>query len=144
MNAGHHEQAESLLPEVRDLARRFGTPLDLVRFDWLRGKIAAGLGDIAQAIEILTNVRGEFASRRIWYDVALVSLELATLYLREGRRADVKTLARHLVPIFQIDGVHREAVAALLGFRQAADKDAVTLDLIERVRGFLVAIQRDP
>lgn len=144
VNAGHHEEAERLLPEVRELARRFGTELDLVRFEWLRGKITAGLGGIGEAIEILTKVRGEFASRRIWYDVALVSLELATLYLREGRRADVKTLARHLVPIFKAEGVHREALAALLVFRQAAEKDAVTLDLIERVHGFLIALQRDP
>jgi len=143
-NAGRYTEAEALLPEVRRLAGQGGLALDCLRLQWVEGKIAAGRGKVTQAIEILTKVRGGFQSQRIWYDAALVSLELSTLYLRAGRTAEVKTIARHLVPIFKGEGVHREALAALLVFRQAAEKDAVTLDLIDRVHGFLIAIRRNP
>ena len=56
------------------------------------------------------------------YDVALVSLETAVLYARRGRTDQVKTLARHMTPIFQ-DAIHREAIAALALFWPAADAE---------------------
>jgi hypothetical protein len=143
-NAGRYTEAEALLPEVRRLAEQGGLALDCLRLQWVEGKIAAGRGKVTQAIEILTKVRGGFQSQRIWYDAALVSLEISTFHLRAGRTVEVKTIARHLVPIFQGEGVHREALAALLVFRQAAEKDAVTLDLIDRVHGFLIAVRRNP
>jgi hypothetical protein len=49
-----------------------------------------------------------------------------------------------LVPIFHGEGVHREALAALLVFRQAAEKDTATFAVIDRVYEFLIAIRRDP
>lgn len=40
----------------------------------------------------------------MFYDEALVSLELAVIYAREGRTEPVKNLTRHLVPIFPGQG----------------------------------------
>jgi hypothetical protein len=44
----------------------------------------------------------------------------AFLYLRQGRAADVKRLAEEIFPVFQAQDVHREAVAALRLFQEAA------------------------
>jgi len=54
------------------------------------------------------------------YDAALVSLHLALLYTKEGRAAAVAELAREMIPIFEAQDIHREALAALTVFRQAA------------------------
>ena len=142
--AGHYEAAEALLPEVRSLARRHASPLDRVRLRWIEGRVAGGLGRTAEAIALLNQVRGDLASEDIVYDTALVSLELAKLFSSEDRPAEVRTLARHMVPIFQSQQIHREALAALAFFRQAAERDAVTVELAEGVRAFLAKARRNP
>ena len=103
-----------------------------------------GLGRTQQGIDHLSQVRAEFVSRKIWFDAALVTLELAVVFLRQGRTDMVKTLAVHLGPIFKANGVHREAMAALTLFRKAADQEKVTLDLAESLVAFLRKAQHDP
>jgi hypothetical protein len=130
-----------MLPEVKLLSRK---ELDRIRLRWTEGRIAAGLGRIQQGIDLLTQVRAEFVSRKIWFDAALVTLELAVVFLRQGRTDMVKTLAIHLTPIFQSNGVQKEALAALTLCRKAAEQEKVTLDLAERLVAFLRKAQHDP
>lgn len=133
-----------MLPEVQSLARRHASPLDRLRLRWIEGRIAGGLGRTAEAIEVLNRVRGELASEEIAFDTALVSLELAKLFASEGRAAEVKALARHMVPIFQSQQIHREALAALAFFQQAAERATVTVELAEGVRSYLERARRNP
>jgi hypothetical protein len=44
---------------------------------------------------------------------ALASLDLAVLYLKEGRAGEVKELAREMAEVFRAQGIAREAFAAL-------------------------------
>jgi transcriptional regulator with XRE-family HTH domain len=141
---GRYGEVEVLVPELRRLATELGNDLDLVRLRWLEGRIAAGLEKRKEALEILSQVRAEFSSRGIAYDAALVSLDLTLLYLKESRTAEVKTLARQMAPIFQAQGVHREALAALKLFRDAAEREAVTLDLARRLVTYFHRAQHDP
>ena len=142
--ARRYEEAASLLPEVTAICTRLGNELDRIRLRWVEGRIADGLGKTGQAIEILSQVRGDFAARGMDYDTALVSLELATIFAREGRADSVKALARHMAPIFQAQGVHREALAALALFRQAAESEEVTADLARRLLEYLHRARQDP
>lgn len=141
---GQYGEAEELLPELRILATQIGNGLDKVRLRWLEGRIAAGCGRRERAIETLSNIREEFATRGVPHDMALASLELAVLYLEEGRTAEVKVIARQLAPIFQAQGVHREALVALKLFREAAEKEAVTLDFARRIVRYLQRAQYNP
>jgi transcriptional regulator with XRE-family HTH domain/tetratricopeptide (TPR) repeat protein len=131
------EEANALLPHVRDLSRKFGGEIDAVRLLWTEGRIAAGLGKLDEGIGALTRVRGEFASRNMSYDTALVSLELGTLYADAGRPDQVRTIARHMAPIFQAKDVHREALAALTLFRTAAERERATAALARDVLLYL-------
>jgi hypothetical protein len=78
------------------------------------------------------------------YDVALVSLEIATLYAGLGRTEQVKTLARHMTPIFQAHAIHREALAALALFRQAAEREGVTVEFARDVLSYLRKARYNP
>ena len=138
------EEAAALLPEVKALARDNAGDLDRLRLAWVEGRIAAGLGDVERGVSLLDRVRRSFAQRGIGYDTALVSLELATLYLREGRTAEVKALARHMVPIFKANDIHREALAALGLFRQAAEQERATAELAAQVATYLRKARHDP
>ena len=75
-----------------------------LRLSWLEGRLAAAFGRREEAIAALRGVRDGFADRKIAYDTALASLELAVLYLEEGRTSEVKDLAGKMVWIFQAQG----------------------------------------
>jgi transcriptional regulator with XRE-family HTH domain len=141
---GRHAEAEKLLPDIRSLAVRLGNGLDLVRALWLEGRIAAGLGQRARAVSALERVRADFTSRGMAYDVALATLELAVLFLEEGRAEKVQDLARQMAPIFKSQGVHREALAALKLFQDAAEQKAATVELARRLVRYLQKARHAP
>jgi transcriptional regulator with XRE-family HTH domain len=141
---GRAAEAEPRLPEVRALAARIGNGLDQLRLRWLEARIAAGVGRTAEAIEALSRVRADFAERKIRYDEALASLELAALYLEQGRTADVKRLVLQMESVFRDKGVHEEARKALDLFRRAVNMETVTIELVRRVVLYLRRAQIDP
>jgi hypothetical protein len=98
----------------------------------------AGLDRTGEAGEAFRQVRNAFAARGIAYDAALATLELSVIYLNEGRTADVRTLAREMAPVFRAQGVHREALAALQVFCEAAEREEATAELAHRVLDYLL------
>ncbi|HVT14931.1 MAG TPA: helix-turn-helix transcriptional regulator [Thermoanaerobaculia bacterium] len=141
---GRFADAAGALPEVRELAERLGNRLDLVRVRWLAGRVAAGLGRQEEARAALAQAAEEFMALGNAYDTALVGLELALLELEEGRGGAVRELAREMVWIFDAQGVHREAVAALRLFCRAAEAERATPALARRLVAYLERARHDP
>jgi transcriptional regulator with XRE-family HTH domain len=138
-------EAAGLLPEVRRYWQATGSgALNLVRLSWTEARILAGLGSVEEGLEILARVRGEFSARSMAYDMALVSLELAVAYAAEGRDDQVKVIARHMAPIFQAQEVHREVLATLTLFRQAAERERVTTAFAQDVLTYLRKARHEP
>ncbi len=138
------QAAEALLPRVEVLAQELHTELDKTRTLWLRGRIRAGLGHKEEARAALTQVRQAFYKEKIAYDYALVSLELATIHLEEGRTRMVKELAEELQWIFGSQQVHQEALAALGLFQQAARMEEARADWTRRLVKYLYRAQHNP
>lgn len=112
---------------------------------WTEGRVAAGLGRIEGGIEVLAKVRGGPAARDgLRHGLSLVSLELSLLYAGQGRTDQVKNLARHMMPIFKAQDVHREALAALTVFRRAAEQERVTEGLAREVLSYLRKVRYNP
>lgn len=139
-----YAEAERLLPGVRDLAVTLRKELALVRVSWLAGKVHAGLGRTGEARSFFEQVRQAFTTHGIPYDCALVTLELAALHLQQGRTGEVRRLAEEMLWIFTAQGVHREALAALGLFREAAAKEKATVELARRLIGYLNRARTDP
>jgi transcriptional regulator with XRE-family HTH domain/tetratricopeptide (TPR) repeat protein len=137
-------EAEALLPESRALIAQLDNQLDALRLRWLEGRVAAGLGRADEAVEAFSQARAGFADQGIAYDAALATLELAVLYLEQERTRDVKALAREMAPVFKAQGVHREALAALKLFCEAAEKEAATVELTRRIVAYLYRAQHQP
>jgi tetratricopeptide (TPR) repeat protein len=140
----HSAEAAELLPKVKALAERLGQALDLVRTRWLEGWLAAELGMREEAIAALEEVREDFNTRKMPYDAALATLELATLYLEEGRTGAVRLVASEIQWIFQAERIEREALAALRLFYEAAEREALTVEMARRMASFLYRAQHDP
>ena len=137
-------ETEALLPELKALSARIGNDLDAIRLRWLEGRIAASLGRREKAVTTLSGVREDFAVRRIAYDAALVSLELAALFLEEHRVSEVRAISRQILWIFHAQGVHREVLAALRLFCEAAERETVTIEMVRRILDYLRRAQNDP
>ena len=131
--AESYEEASKRIPQVRELAIQQGNELDLLRVVWLEARLASGEGRTEDAITGLERVRQDFTARGLPYDAALASLDLALLWSKAGRGREVLELVRAMAWIFQAQGISREALAALALFREAAQNEAVTVDLVQRV-----------
>jgi tetratricopeptide (TPR) repeat protein len=142
--AGRFEEAQALLPDVEALCHETGNRLDEVRLRWVEGRIAAGLGDRAEARRLFIEARREFLDRDMAFDAALLSLDLAILSIEEGRTAEVRDLAGEMVEIFRSRDVHREVLAALAVFQAAAGLDAATAELARDLAAYLMRARQEP
>lgn len=141
---GRYAEAEVMLPRIQALTMQLENELDALRLLWLEGRISAGLGRSEHSLIALSRLRAEFAARGITYDAALATLELAMPYLERGRTREVKKLAREMAPIFRAQGVHREALAALKLFCEAAEKELATVELVQSVVRYLYRARHNP
>lgn len=143
-DAGHPQQAATLLAEDQALYQQFSEPWTQLRLLCVQAKIAAGLGQVDRALELFSEAREGFIRQGIGYDAAMVSLEMALLYLRQGRISEIKELGEAMVAIFVAEDVHREAVAALILFQEAARAEAVTSHLLRDLRAYFRTARHDP
>lgn len=113
-------------------------------FDWLQARLAGALGEPKKAESGLLAVRNELVRQGQGFDVAIACLDLAALYYELDRPEDVQRIAAQAVELFQAHALHREALAALMLFLEAARARTVTEDTLRQVSRFLQDAQRDP
>jgi tetratricopeptide (TPR) repeat protein len=143
-DSGRYAEARSWIDSVRPLWDEFGTRPDQLRLRWIEGRVANGLDRLAEAETAFFEVRTAFLASGAAYDAALVSLDLAAVYAREGRPAETRRLAAEMLPIFRSREIHREAIAALLFFQRAAEMEQVTLAVVEQVTAYLERSRGNP
>jgi tetratricopeptide (TPR) repeat protein len=135
---GQTDEAADLIPEIRQLNARLGNQLDALRLLWLEGTVAAGRDRADDARAALEKVREQFRRLGHPHEVALVSLELAQLYLAAGgRTAEVREIAREVCPHFCRLRLPRSTAAAVELFAAAAEQEAVTAEMVCRLLGAL-------
>ncbi len=140
---GYSIAARSLIAELRPLHDRLGDRISLLRLDWLEAQIDAELGAAARAEAKLRQVRDDLVEAGLAYDAALVSLDLANLLARDHRFVEIRQLALEMFPIFQSRRIHREALAALILFRESISGGRADLTFIAEVRTFLEKARQD-
>lgn len=141
---GRFEEAAAQLPLVRRLTVDRATRTDLLNLRWREGHILQGLGHESRAEAAFLEVRKGFVELGIAYEAAFVSLDLATLYLRQGRTGEIRELVGEIVPIFQSRDVHRDALAAVLLLQRAVEMETLTLKTVEEVAEVIRRSQAKP
>jgi len=131
--AGRSAEAAETLEEVRPQLESSAGVSDRARLRWFEGHVAAGAGDAARAERNLREACDVFVRLEMAYEVALVSLDLAALYLEQARTAETRRLADSMLPFFRSREIHREATAALLLFHRAALAETATASLAAEV-----------
>jgi len=143
-DTARYHQALALVPETMKLHQQHGNEMDMTRFRWLVGQILRDCGRIEDAEDELLGVREFFVAQQVAHDTALVSLDLAVIYLRKRRTAELKELATEMLTIFHALRVNREAIAALVLFQKAVEVERVTLGLVRDLAAYLKSARHDP
>jgi tetratricopeptide (TPR) repeat protein len=129
-DGGRALEARTWLTRARRVVRQYGSRVDEMRTVWTAAIVDHRLGDLEPAERGYRRAQEFFLGKKLYYDAALASLDLARLLLEQRRTADVKELAAAMVPIFAAHEVDREAVAALMLFCQAVESESATVALV--------------
>lgn len=142
--AGATFEARQVFEESRALYELHNDPRMQIRRTWLEGSLAQDEDDFSAAETAFISARDGFLALGVQYDAALVALDLAVLYAKQGRTAELKRVAEEIVPMFEAQDVHREAAAALMLFQDAVRAEQVTLRYLIELSRYLERARLDP
>lgn len=128
---GRPEQALSLYSETRSLYKRSEDSLFKLRFAWQEGLLLRDLGHLRASESTLLQARQGFVDRELFYEAALISLDLAAVYVKLQAEAEFKQTITETVPIFRALGVERELLGSLMQLQQLSHQNRQTLALLQ-------------
>jgi tetratricopeptide (TPR) repeat protein len=141
---GRLEESRRAAEEARALAAQFPDSFTQLRLQWLEGRLCRSEGRSDDAIAHFRTVQDAFLAEQNPYDAALVSLDLAALYLQAGRHSEVADLATAMAAAFESLGVHREALAAWRLFADACQRQAASVGFAKNLARYLDQARHDP
>jgi tetratricopeptide (TPR) repeat protein len=141
---GEFEIAQRQLQRMRPMYAAHSGWLDLVKLHRLEGEIAAGLDDLVTAEAIFQQIRQNLDDAGLPYQAALASLDLAGVWLRQGRTAELRGLIPEMTATFRMLGIEREALSALHLLQDALERDQATVEILRLVGGILRRLQNEP
>lgn len=136
-DAGRPREALAMLEISRPLYAQFRDPWTRTRLHWLEGKIARGLGDLAEAEEIF---------KRLWYDLqdpayahelTLLSIDLMEVYVARGKHEEALELAEEFVPLLKGWGLHAEGLATWLLMERAVRERRAEAETFRRMAEYI-------
>jgi tetratricopeptide (TPR) repeat protein len=141
MELGRFRSARRLLWQSRPVLTEVVEPH---RLRWIEARIYAGLSDFSRAEPAFQQARAAFVEQRQVYPAALVGLDLAALWARQGRVKDVFELAEEMIVTFRALRIAREAIGALLVLKRACLHGGQLLALIGLASDLLENLERQP
>jgi tetratricopeptide (TPR) repeat protein len=124
VDGGDPETASRYVDEAAPLFDAGAPRLDRLRFEWNLGRLQRDLGRLEEAAESLEQTRQSYIDEDLPYEVGLVALDLAVVYVRLGRRDELRRLAGETVEIFRTLGIAQESIMALNLLAQAEAAEA--------------------
>ncbi len=134
LELGRPVSAHTLWVDVEQLIKGCKGELEQLRWDWLRALIDRDMGLLDAAETRLGRVREGFLLHDLAIEAAVISLDLAEVYVRLKRVPDVVRTVSEAIPIFRSLGITRELLAALAQLTSIARDGGAALGLLRQVR----------
>jgi len=132
MECGEADEALRMLDEFRG-SYGAGQRATHARLHWLEGRLFEQVGRDEEVEASYGRAIEAFAELELPYELANTSLDLAAYFARKGRVTEVRQIAERTMVLFRGIGVAEPLIAAWMIFRRAAEAEAVTVGLIERL-----------
>jgi len=130
------EAKRELAQHLGDLQRLKGR-IYQIRLCWIQAQLSAGLREWQSAEEGLRSVQEELEKEGMGFHAALASLELALVWMRQGRYEETERMVLEVCDVFIALRMQRETFGAVMVLKEAFEKRMATLGLLEEVIGLL-------
>jgi len=144
VESGAADEALEELSTFREEYARLGDQSALAKLYWMEGKIHHRCGDHDDADRSLRSAIDSLASLELPYEVAMASLDLASVLADRQRFGEMRRLAADTLVLFRSLGIEREAIAAWLAFQRAVEAETVTTAFIQRLAAFYSDAKNQP
>lgn len=132
--SGDDAAATGWLERAEPVVRSLGQPRLMCLRDWLVGLLAKNQGDHAQADLHLRRAHAGYEKLQDLAHAAVLSLDLAALYLRLERFAEAAQLVAEALPQLASLGLSSEGILGVGLLRQALQTEALSTAVLEKVR----------
>ncbi len=135
--AERYEEAQQHLPRAAELCARHRYQIGQHQLCWLRGLIAQSKSDLASAEQAFQTAQQGFADSGETGYAAVISLDLAVLFLEQKRNRSTAEIAMSLIPTLEGLRIHREVLVALGLLRTAIAEERLSRDLLQQLQATL-------
>lgn len=143
VEAGRLSQALAFLVKHRDWLWEAGGPVDRTKLRGIEGRIHAGLGHSKVAETAFRETKRGFAGAGMAGHEALITLDLASAVMRQGRTREAGDLALEALQVFDRLKLRDRVAEALLLLGEALRAGLLTAGLLESVADFIRRAEHD-
>jgi tetratricopeptide (TPR) repeat protein len=144
LTCGRLGEARALLWKYPASPEAVGGRVNLLKMRWLAAQIDANLGELWRAEQGFLEVKRGFEEAGLYYKAALVTLEMATVLIRENRHDRARDLVVEVLGVFKVLRIQRESLGSLLLLDRAFEERAATGAMVEGVLELLRRAEDNP
>ena len=143
VDSGLYREARTLLWSNLGRYGEHGGKIDHLKMKGLWALINAGLGNLGEAARDFEEERNGLQAAGLYYTAAVASLDLAAVYLQQGRVSESDAVALEAAEVFREMEIPEQGRLALLLLEKALEVRLATAELLRRTARFLRRIEHD-
>jgi len=144
IESGQFQEARKALFQNAARFKDFAGKINRIKIGWMRATIDAGLESFQSAELGFQKARRGLRAAGMDFHVALVSLEMSLLHLRQARTAEARKEASKAAKVFRKLKVHRELLVAMGVVQRSFEIGAANVTLLESVIEYVRRAEHDP
>jgi tetratricopeptide (TPR) repeat protein len=144
VDAGQFREAKEVFLQSGLRQAFAGDPLNLLRVDWIEGKIYCGRKRFEDAARVLLKVRDGFRAKGLEYVAAVAAVDLAKVYLQAGKLGELRALAVELSARSRDRRLHVPVQQALECFEILCRLGVATVVYAQRIKAFIEEAEHRP
>ncbi|HEX7153728.1 MAG TPA: hypothetical protein VF618_19730 [Thermoanaerobaculia bacterium] len=129
-----------------ELYEEAGVPTEALRNRWNIARLLQASGQVVVAAQRLSEIHTSFLSLGMPGAAVLVGLDLAEIFIFQGKRAEVEKICQQAIAELQRSGLaySERAMTALAYLREAVAQSEVSVPMVNHVREYIRRLPQEP